>query len=428
MAKTDFGPPDYRQMIPPIVRDNYGKWKHHTIPRPGVLQHVSESGAVLTSVRVASPRLVSTDFVRDICDIADRHCGGYVRFTTRHNVEFLVSDQSKLDPLLAELDAGDYMIGGIGAAISNVVHTQGWIHCKSAVTDASGLVKSMMDELHGYFTGKLPVPAKLRIAVAMEKHDTVGIDIVNHCINDILAQGARPLFFMDYFATSKLDPDQTAEVVTGIAEACKESGMALLGGETAEMPGVYQPNEFDVAGTILGVIERDDILPRKNLQAGDVLIGLASSGPHTNGYSLIRKIFADTPLETFYLELNSTLADALLAPHRSYFNALHPHLDKVKALAHLTGGGFIENIPRVLPENLSAEIHLGSWPVPPLWNLIQQKGNVSTDEMYRVFNMGIGMVVIVDKSYAREIQDRISEPTFIIGELIQGGQKVLLVK
>jgi phosphoribosylamine--glycine ligase/phosphoribosylformylglycinamidine cyclo-ligase len=272
------------------------------------------------------------------------------------------------------------------------------------------------------------VGTKVKLAASVGRYRGIGHDIVNHCINDILAQGARPLFFMDYFATSKLDPDQTAEVVTGIAEACKESGMALLGGETAEMPGVYQPNEFDVAGTILGVIERDDILPRKNLQAGDVLIGLASSGPHTNGYSLIRKIFADTPLETFYLELNSTLADALLAPHRSYFNALHPHLDKVKALAHLTGGGFIENIPRVLPENLSAEIHLGSWPVPPLWNLIQQKGNVSTDEMYRVFNMGIGMVVIVDKSYAREIQDRISEPTFIIGELIQGGQKVLLVK
>ena len=166
MAKTDFGPPDYRRMIPPIVRENYGRWKHHTIPRPGVLRHTSESGAVLTSVRVASPRLVSTDFVRDICDIADRYCGGYVRFTTRHNVEFLVSDQSRLEPLLAELDAGDYLVGGIGAAISNVVHTQGWIHCKSAVTDASGIVKAMMDELHDYFTGKLPVPAKLRIAVA----------------------------------------------------------------------------------------------------------------------------------------------------------------------------------------------------------------------------------------------------------------------
>ncbi len=166
MAKTDFGPPDYRQMIPPMVRDNYGKWKYHTIPRPGVLEHVSESGDVLTSVRVASPRLVNTDWVRRICDIADRYCDGHVRFTTRHNVEFLVSDAEQVDPLLSCLEQQNYLVGGVGLAISNVVHTQGWIHCKSAVTDASGLVKSIMDRLHEYFTGKKPVPGKLRIAVA----------------------------------------------------------------------------------------------------------------------------------------------------------------------------------------------------------------------------------------------------------------------
>jgi sulfite reductase beta subunit len=166
MGKTDFGPPDYREMIPPIVQENYGKWKSHTIPRPGVLRHVSESGAVLTSVRIASPRLVSTDFVREICELADRYCDGYVRFTTRHNVEFLLSDEQKVQPLVDELAARNFMVGGTGNAISNVVHTQGWIHCKSAVTDASGLVKSMMDELHPYFTGEKEVPAKLRIAVA----------------------------------------------------------------------------------------------------------------------------------------------------------------------------------------------------------------------------------------------------------------------
>lgn len=166
MGKTDFGPPDYREMIPPIVRQNYGKWKSHTIPRPGVLRHVSESGAVLTSVRIASPRLVSTDFVREICELADRYCDGYVRFTTRHNVEFLLADEQKVQPLLDELAARGHMVGGTGNAISNVVHTQGWVHCKSAVTDASGLVKSMMDELHDYFTGEKAVPAKLRIAVA----------------------------------------------------------------------------------------------------------------------------------------------------------------------------------------------------------------------------------------------------------------------
>ena len=272
------------------------------------------------------------------------------------------------------------------------------------------------------------VGTKVKLAASVGRYRGIGRDIVNHCINDILVQGARPIFFMDYFAASRLNPSQTAEVVSGIAEVCKEAGMALLGGETAEMPGVYQQNEFDLAGTIVGVLEREDILPRKNLQAGDVLIGLTSSGPHTNGYSLIRKIFADTPLDTIFPELGGSLADALLAPHRSYLSILYSVLPHIKALAHITGGGFIENIPRVLPENLSAKIHLGSWPVPPLWNLIQQKGNISVEEMYRVFNMGVGMIAIVDKPHAAEIQERIPEPTWIIGELIRGDQKALLVK
>ena len=271
------------------------------------------------------------------------------------------------------------------------------------------------------------VGTKVKLAASVGYYRGTGHDIVNHCINDILVQGARPLFFMDYFASSNLDLHQTTEVVTGIAEACKEAGMVLLGGETAEMPGVYQPAEFDVAGTIIGVLERENILPRNNLQAGDVLIGLTSSGPHTNGYSLIRKIFADTPLDTIFPELGGSLADALLAPHRSYFSIIYSVLPHIKALAHLTGGGFIENIPRVLPENLNAEIQVDSWPVPPLWKLIQQKGNISIDEMYRVFNMGIGMIAIVDKPHAIEIQERIPELTFIIGELVKGEQKVLLV-
>lgn len=270
------------------------------------------------------------------------------------------------------------------------------------------------------------VGTKVKLAASVGRYRGIGHDIVNHCINDILVQGARPLFFMDYFATSKLNPEQTAEVVTGIAEACKESGMALLGGETAEMPGVYRDGEFDVAGTIVGVLERSRLLPRSNLLAGDLILGLPSSGPHTNGYSLIRKVFEGADLQLVHPELGCSLADALLAPHRSYFNSLYPHLDKVKALAHLTGGGFIENIPRVLPENLSAVIHLNSWQVPPLWKLIQEKGNISTEEMYRVFNMGIGMVAIVDKSIANDLQSSISELAFIIGELIDGEHKVIL--
>ena len=263
------------------------------------------------------------------------------------------------------------------------------------------------------------VGTKVKLAASFGRYRGIGHDIVNHCINDILVQGARPLFFMDYFATSKLNPEQTAEVVTGIAEACKAAGMALLGGETAEMPGVYQPNEFDVAGTIVGVLERDAILPRPTIRAGDVLLGFQSSGPHTNGYSLIRKVFENTSLD-------DSLVDTLLAPHRSYFNVLYPHLSNLKALAHITGGGFIENIPRVLPENLSAIIHLSSWEVPLLWALIQQKRNISTEEMYGVFNMGIGMVAIVDKATLVDLQKSIPEPTFVIGELVKGEQKVIL--
>lgn len=270
------------------------------------------------------------------------------------------------------------------------------------------------------------VGTKVKLAASVGRYRGIGHDIVNHCINDILVQGARPLFFMDYFATSKLNPEQTADVVTGIAEACKESGIALLGGETAEMPGVYRDGEFDVAGTIIGVLERARLLPHPNLLAGDLILGLPSSGPHTNGYSLIRKVFEGADLQSIHPELGCSLADVLLAPHRSYFNALYPHLDKVKALAHLTGGGFIENIPRILHENLSAVINLNSWQVPPLWKLIQEKGNISTEEMYRVFNMGIGMVAIMDKSLASDLQSSISEPTFIIGELIDGKQKVIL--
>lgn len=272
------------------------------------------------------------------------------------------------------------------------------------------------------------VGTKVKLAASVGHYRGIGHDIVNHCINDILVQGARPLFFMDYFAASKLNPEQTAEVVIGIAEACKESGVALLGGETAEMPGVYQPNEFDVAGTIIGVVERENILPRNNLKAGDMLIGLKSSGPHTNGYSLIRKIFADISLDTFFPELNSSLADALLASHRSYYSILYPILSEIKALAHITGGGLIENLPRVLPDNLNAKIQFGSWKTSPLWNLIQQTGEIDIEEMYRVFNMGIGMILIVDKDTVSKVQNLIPETTFVIGELVEGQKKVQLVK
>jgi phosphoribosylaminoimidazole synthetase len=270
------------------------------------------------------------------------------------------------------------------------------------------------------------VGTKVKLAASAGRYRSIGHDIVNHCINDILVQGGRPLFFLDYFATSKVIPEIVAEVVGGISEACREAGCALIGGETAEMPGVYVEGEFDLAGTIIGALERESILPRPDIHPGDILIGIRSSGPHTNGYSLIRKIFEDVSLDTVYPEIGITLADALLAPHRSYFPLLYPVLPNVKALAHLTGGGFIENIPRVLPEGVSIEIKKDSWPVPPLFSLIQQKGEIPTEEMYRVFNMGIGIVAIVSKEEVAMVQKAISEQTFIIGEVVSGNRRVIL--
>jgi phosphoribosylformylglycinamidine cyclo-ligase/phosphoribosylamine--glycine ligase/phosphoribosylformylglycinamidine cyclo-ligase len=264
------------------------------------------------------------------------------------------------------------------------------------------------------------VGTKVKLAAQVGRYESIGRDLVNHCINDILVQGARPLFFLDYVAASKLKPEMVAEVVSGLAAACRAAGCALLGGETAEMPGVYQLNEFDVAGTIVGVVEREQILPRGNVQAGDVLIGLRSSGPHTNGYSLIRKVFENTPLD-------DELAEALLAPHRSYLPLLYPNLHLSKALAHLTGGGFVENIPRVLPDGVGTVVRLGSWPGLPIFSRIQQVGEISTAEMHRVFNMGIGMVAVVAPENVAAFQCAIPEETFVIGEVRAGERVVELV-
>lgn len=265
------------------------------------------------------------------------------------------------------------------------------------------------------------IGTKVHLAAQANKFNSLGYDIVNHSVNDILVQGAKPLFFMDYLAASKLDPEKMAMIVTGMAEACKAVDCALLGGETAEMPGVYHPEMFDVAGTIVGVVERDQALPRNDLQAGDVLLGIASSGPHTNGYSLIRKIFT---------EYDTELMEQLLAPHRCYLPVLqkalqHPE-QPIKGLVHITGGGFYENIPRVLPENLGADIQLNSWPVPDLFQRIQQQGNVPFEQMHRVFNMGIGMIAIVDIEQLALLKSLINETTWMIGKLIPGNQQVNL--
>jgi len=265
------------------------------------------------------------------------------------------------------------------------------------------------------------VGTKVKLAAELGRWQGIGHDIVNHCVNDILVQNARPLFFLDYIATSKLVPEAVAAVVTGVAEACQAAGCALLGGETAEMPGVYTEGSFDLAGTVVGMVDRDALWPRKDvMQTGDLIIGLPSSGPHTNGYSLIRSLVADRDLN-LTLEYGQTLADALLAPHRCYVTEIEQMIEAgvdIKGLAHITGGGFVDNIPRVLQENLVAEIEVGSWPIPPVFGNLVEWSGMDQQEAYRVFNMGIGMVGIVSGADADTLASAVPEAT-IIGRLRQ---------
>jgi phosphoribosylformylglycinamidine cyclo-ligase len=272
------------------------------------------------------------------------------------------------------------------------------------------------------------VGTKLKLASALAKHDTVGIDIVNHCVNDILSCGAEPLFFLDYIASGKLRPEQVEEVAKGLAEACRDVGCALIGGETAEMPGLYSVEDYDLVGFIVGVVEKSGIIQGKNIAAGDTIIGLPSSGLHTNGYSLVRKIFGEnkSALNTFYPELGRTLGEALLEPHRSYYRQLQPLLPMIKGLAHITGGGLIGNVPRVLPNGLAAHFNSRSWSVPPIFSLIQQRGNVDREEMYRVFNMGIGMTVICSTDSVASITKSLPEAK-VIGEVIKQSGKARVI-
>jgi phosphoribosylamine--glycine ligase/phosphoribosylaminoimidazole synthetase len=274
------------------------------------------------------------------------------------------------------------------------------------------------------------VGTKVELAARLGRVRGIGHDIVNHCIDDVLVQAARPLFFLDYIAASRLDAERVADVVGGMSEACAAAGCALLGGETAEMPGVYAPGGFDVAGTLVGVAERAALLPRPDVAAGDVLIGVASSGPHTNGYSLLRRLFQWVPMDTTPAGLDRPLGDALLEPHRSYLDLLAPVLTtgRVKALAHITGGGMPENLPRVLPDDVDAEVVLGSWPVPPLFRLVRELATaMSAEELHRTLNMGIGMVVVCAESDADAVQAAIPEPTWRIGHLVPGTRRTRLV-
>jgi phosphoribosylformylglycinamidine cyclo-ligase len=280
------------------------------------------------------------------------------------------------------------------------------------------------------------VGTKLKIAFAMDRHDTIGEDLVNHCVNDIAVLGAEPLFFLDYLGTGKLEPHVFNEIIAGFVRGCAFNNCALIGGETAQMPGFYQAGEYDVSGTIVGVVERDRMLNgSKSIKQGDVILGIASSGLHTNGYSLARKIlFEDLKLKTSSKVpgLDGTLGDALLKVHVSYGPAVLKLLKKfnradkpaaIKALAHITGGGFVDNIPRVLPAKCDAVVRKESWPMPPLFQILAEKGGVPEAELYQVFNMGIGMTVIVAPERAAAVLANINTlgfPAWSIGEIVRG--------
>lgn len=264
------------------------------------------------------------------------------------------------------------------------------------------------------------VGTKVRIASLMNKHDTVGEDLVNHCVNDIFTLGADPLFFLDYYATGLMVPERGAEVIKGMARACEKVGCALVGGEKAEMPGVYHGEDYDIAGFIVGAVERWNVVDGKSIRHGDALIGLPSSGLHTNGYSLARRVFdvENHPerLHRYEPELGRTLGEALLEPHRSYYKLLKPYMAKIRGLAHITGGGFYENVPRILQPGVRALIRKRTWSVPPLFQIIQGEGNVDPEEMYHVFNMGVGMIVVCRAEDARAILDNVAG-SWLLGEM-----------
>ena len=277
------------------------------------------------------------------------------------------------------------------------------------------------------------VGTKLRVAQAMKIHDTVGYDLVCHCVNDILVQGAKPLFFLDYFATGKLEPPIMVDVVRGMARACRENGVALIGGETAEMPGFYQAGDYDVAGFIVGVVDEKQLIDGKKVALGDLLIGLPSVGLHTNGYSLARSILherAGVELQSIVPEIGGKVGEILLEPHISYLRPLLPLVEEgvLHGMAHITGGGLTDNVPRILPDHLDARIKLGSWDVLPIFRYLHREGNVEVDEMLRVFNMGIGMVLVVGPDEVERVARRLEavrQKFYFIGNVVKGSGKVV---
>lgn len=332
-----------------------------------------------------------------------------------------------------DIDAGNYSVELIKSSVKATYR-------KEVLGDLGGFGGLFALDIQKYtepvlVSGTDGVGTKLRLAFMLDKHDTIGQDAVAMCVNDILVQGAEPLYFLDYLAVGKLNPEQVATVVSGVATACKESGCALIGGETAEMAGFYADNEYDIAGFAVGVVDRPKIITGNNITVGDYILGIPSSGCHSNGYSLIRKICFEhkgfTGSEKFSELGDATLGDVLLTPTRLYPRICLPLIDKynIKGMVHITGGGFYENIIRVLPNNVSAQIDLDTWEMPAIFRLLQEWGNVAWTEMYRVFNMGIGMIVIASKDEVEAMQADLAasgEASYIIGQITAGKRKVEL--
>lgn len=327
-----------------------------------------------------------------------------------------------------DIDAGDLFVQKIKPYVKSTFRPEVMTH----IGGFGGLFALKKYKNPILVSGTDGVGTKLKIAFLTKKHDTVGIDLVAMCVNDILVQGAEPLFFLDYFATGKLQPSEHSDIVKGIAAGCKQSGCALIGGETAEMPSFYSEDEYDLAGFAVGVVEKKKIIDGSKIKPGNVLVGLASSGLHSNGFSLVRKVLLEAAgygLNDVLPELGKPLGDVLLTPTRIYVKTILTLLKEfdIHGMAHITGGGITENTPRMLPKGTAALIRKGTWNIPPIFTLIQQKAGIDDDEAYRDFNMGIGMVLAVPAKQADAVMKRakkLGEKAYLIGEVIKGKQVV----
>lgn len=328
-----------------------------------------------------------------------------------------------------DIDAGEQAVQMMKAAVQStygneVLSDQRFF---GSLFDA-GAIKNLTSPILAASTDG--VGTKTMVAAAMNQWDTIGQDLVNHCVNDILVQGARPLFFLDYVASSQISPEQIAVIVQGMALACREAGCALIGGETAEMPGVYQPNELDLVGTVIGVVDRQDLIDGAKIKVGDVLLALPSTGLHTNGYSLARKVLGDFDWQSPYPELGMSIGEALLAVHRCYLNQIetlkHDGID-IHGLAHITGGGIVGNLSRIVPDNLCALISNNTWDIPPIFRLIQNVGDIADSDMYRAFNMGVGMIAVIAPDQIEDAQKVLDIESFVIGEIQHGNDQQVVI-